>query len=299
MLPSKREYAALWSARVGFTALLERLPQRPSLIVLNYHRIGNAEQTPYDPGTFSATATEFDQQISCLKKRFRLVTLEEAFSFAMGQVSLRHTCVLITFDDGYLDNYTQAFDILRAHGVQGVFFLPTYFIGTSHLPWWDVIAYIVKCSQQRQIRLEYPTKAVFDLDREDLHSVLRRILMFFKQPAVKDSQRFLWGLEEACGASRPGESAERCFLSWQEAQEMQNAGMAFGSHTHSHEILSKLPDEQQYEELVHSRQILENHLKGPSTCWRTRSALRILSRAARFPLCAVPAIVLLSPITAV
>lgn len=260
---SKREYAALWSARTGFTAFLESLPQRPLLMILNYHRIGNPQETPYDPGTFSAAGDELDDQISCLKKRFQFITLEEAVHFATGGWSPRRTCILITFDDGYRDNYTLAFPILRSHGIQGVFFLPTYFVGTNHLPWWDVIAFVVRRSRHRQIHLQYPVTCSFDLDREDLSDVLRRILMLFKRPEMTDPEQFLSALEQACGAGRAGESSERCFLNWEEAREMQEGGMAFGSHTHSHEILSKLSPARQCEELATSRQILEQHLNGP------------------------------------
>ncbi len=259
MVLSKRECAALCSARLGFTALLERMPKQPLLMVLNYHRIGDPEQTPYDPGTFSTTAEEFDRQITCLKRRFSFTTLEEAVSIAAGRTRPRRPCVLITFDDGYLDNYTLAFPVLRSHGVQGVFF-PTYFVGTGHVPWWDAIAYVVKRGSRREFRLKYPEAAAFDVDRDGLESVLQRVLGLFKLPAMQNQERFFSELEDVCGSSRPGESAERCFLSWQEAREMRNAGMAIGSHTHSHEILSKLPDEQQYDEVARSREILENHL---------------------------------------
>jgi peptidoglycan/xylan/chitin deacetylase (PgdA/CDA1 family) len=54
--------------------------------------------------------------------------------------------------------------------------------------------------------------------------------------------------------------AERCFLDWDEARDMQQNGMAFGSHTHSHEILTKLSPEFQLKEVRHSREILEREL---------------------------------------
>jgi len=49
-------------------------------------------------------------------------------------------------------------------------------------------------------------------------------------------------------------------LNWDEAREMERAGMAFGSHTHTHEILSKLSPDQQFRELFQSRAILEKEL---------------------------------------
>src|SRR5947209_10447395 len=99
----KREQIARVCSLSGFTRVLESLPQRRVLIILNYHRVGNAAETPFDSGVFSATAEEFDSQIAYFKRRFHLATLEEALAMLKGDGPLR-TSVLITFDDGYLDN---------------------------------------------------------------------------------------------------------------------------------------------------------------------------------------------------
>jgi peptidoglycan/xylan/chitin deacetylase (PgdA/CDA1 family) len=135
----KRELLArglLWS---GASFLLSRLPARDSLLVLNYHRIGNPDDDLFDPGVFEATADQFNDQISHLKRRVSLVTLEEALAFIDGTIKekTRRCRVLITFDDGYLDNYEIAYPILRSHGAQGVFFLVTSMVGSCQVPWWD------------------------------------------------------------------------------------------------------------------------------------------------------------------
>jgi peptidoglycan/xylan/chitin deacetylase (PgdA/CDA1 family) len=239
--------------------LLETMPKRRGLLILNYHRIGNAEETPFDSGVFSATTEQFNSQITYLKRRFHMATLEEALSMLDGEVP-RGTSVLVTLDDGYLDNYTLAFPILRRHGVQAVFFLPTAFVGTGKLPWWDVIAYIIKHSAKEHIHLEYPEPANFDLIGEGPKQVSVRILRLFTQAVVKDPEHFITELEKVCEVSRPQGRVERCFLDWNEAREMQQHGMAFGSHTHSHEILTKLSPEMQREEARCSREILEHEL---------------------------------------
>jgi peptidoglycan/xylan/chitin deacetylase (PgdA/CDA1 family) len=239
--------------------MLETLPQRRALIILNYHRIGNADETLFDSGVFSATAEQFDSQIAYLKRRFHMATLKEVFAMMSGNASQKPS-VLITFDDGYLDNYTVAFPILRSHGVQATFFLPTAFIGTGKLPWWDTIAYIIKRSVKRRIHLEYPEPESFYLAVDGGKRVSMEILRLFAQPAVTDPERFLAELERECEVSRPEAEAERCFLNWEEARDMQQHGMAFGSHTHSHEILAKLSSERQREEVRCSREILEREL---------------------------------------
>ena len=72
----KRALAARLCAKSGITKLLEILPRSKGLFVLNYHRIGNPADTPYDPGTFGPTAEDFDWQASYLKRHFDCVTLE-------------------------------------------------------------------------------------------------------------------------------------------------------------------------------------------------------------------------------
>ena len=255
----KRELLSRLCSRTGLARVLEAMPQRRDLLILNYHRIGNADETPFDSGVFSATAEQFDSHIAYLKRRFHMATLEEVFAM-MGGDNPRGTSVLITFDDGYLDNYTLAFPILRSRGVQAVFFLPTAFIGTGKLPWWDVIAYIVKQSVKERIHLEYPEPANFDLMADGGKRVSMQILRLYTQPAVKDPERFIADLEKVCEVSRPEGGVERCFLDWDEARDMQQNGMAFGSHTHSHEILTRLSPELQREEVRHSREILEREL---------------------------------------
>ena len=257
MVKGKRELVARASAAAGFTSLLQAIPKRNLLLVLNYHRIGNVCENPYDPGLISATAAEFDDQIGYLKRHFHMVTAEETVAMANGETPLR-AGALVTFDDGYLDNYTLAFPVLRSHGVQGVFFLPTSFIGTARLPFWDVIAYVVRQSKKKVIRMEYPEAAVFDLERNGFESELMKILGVSK--TIGDRDGFIGALAQACDTSIPPEPETRRFLNWQEAREMHRAGMAIGSHTHNHEILSRLSPEQQCYELRQSRQILEEQL---------------------------------------
>ena len=257
----KRELLArglLWS---GASFLLSQLPVRDSLLVLNYHRLGNAEDDLFDPGVFSATAEEFDNQIAYLKRRLSLVTLEEALAYIDGTIKekTRRCRVLMTFDDGYLDNYEIAYPILRSHGAQGVFFLATSMVGSCELPWWDRIAYLVKTARSRRFSLSYPAKLAIDIDKSGLPKSLNAILKSFKQPYNCDPARFVRELAEESKGDDPPRTTRR-FLNWDEAREMRIGGMAIGSHTHSHTVLSQLEPDRQYEELSMSRVILKEQL---------------------------------------
>lgn len=257
----KRELLArglLWS---GAAFLLSRLTERNQLLVLNYHRIGNPALDPFDPAVFSATESQFDDQVSYLKRRASLVTLEEAVAFASGSIrEPRARCrVLLTFDDGYLDNYQSAFPILRSHGVQGVFFLITSLVGSSEVPWWDRVAWLLRKARRRRFTLHYPADLPVDLDRDGLPLSLRDVLRLHKRPGNTDPQRFLDELQDAA-ASPALPAAERRFLNWDEAREMVAGGMAIGSHTHSHIVLSQLSPGDQHHDLARSRSILQQQL---------------------------------------
>jgi peptidoglycan/xylan/chitin deacetylase (PgdA/CDA1 family) len=258
MQMSKRSQIALYSRRLGFTRLLERMRTRRRIVVLTYHRIGDADANCYDPAVFSATAERFERQVAYLKRNFRILTLDELLESAARPDRVREACFYLTFDDGYVDNYSLAFPILRSQEVQGTFFLPTSFIGTDRIPWWDAIAYIFRNSKQRAIHLDYPFEATYDTRGAHWRDELRRLLKQFKSPRTAQPARFLEQLEGACGVPLPERA--NLFMSWEQALEMRRAGMEMQSHAHSHEILSKLSPAAQFEELATSKRILEERL---------------------------------------
>ena len=189
----------------GMSWLMGRLPAADSLLVLAYHRIGNPAEDLFDPGVFSATADEFDEQIGFLKRSMSVVTLDEALGFVDGTSRDRtnRARVLITFDDGYLDNYQTVFPIMCSHGVQGVFFLATSMVGSAHVPWWDHIAFLMKTARRRQFTLTYPAELAVDLDTDGLDQSLHSVLRLFKRPDNSDHPRFLSDLAEQTKGDDP------------------------------------------------------------------------------------------------
>ena len=259
-MSTKRDIVFLLSRITGITRLLESSNSCPLLFVLNYHRVGDASTSPYDPGTFSCSADEFNLQIGWLKERYDIVSLNDAIEIIHSRRLPRRNSVLLTFDDGYRDNYDTAFPIMQKHGVTGTFFLSTLFVGSGVLPWWDQIAWLVKASRKRRIAIGYPYGKDIDISEDVRAQSLRELLKDFKNPKTEDSERFIAELAEACGVTRVDHVLDPCFLTWEEAREMKQAGMCFGSHTHSHSILGRLPYHQQVSELTTSKLLMEKEL---------------------------------------
>jgi len=261
MFGGKREFLAAGLYLTRVESLLSQMPARDSLLVLNYHRIGNPENDLFDPGVFSATGDQLNEQIAYLKRNVSLVTLEEALAFVGGTLKDKtpQCRVLLTFDDGYLDNYLVAFPILRSHGAPGVFFLATGMVGSCCVPWWDHIAFVMKTARRRRFSLHYPGVLSVDLVKDGMRRTLRDVLRLCKKPGNVDSKRFIQELKEAARGDDLPECPRR-FLNWEEAREMIAGGMAIGSHTHSHAVLTQLESAQQKHDLSRSRLLLKENL---------------------------------------
>jgi peptidoglycan/xylan/chitin deacetylase (PgdA/CDA1 family) len=259
---SKRHKLAALCQRGGLTRLLEWLPRQHCLVVLNYHRIGWAERGDGDPGVFSATPDDFESQVVYLKERFPIASLEDALAFVEGRSAFKGTAILLTIDDGYLDTYQYAFPVLKRHGVQATVFLCTSLVGSSRLPWWDHIAYLLRHARRRQFALRYPVPLAFNLDLSPWTAALGRLLALYKSDAALDKQRFLAAIADATGAEEPPPGG-RLFLDWGEAAEMVASGMAVGSHTCAHEVLAHLSPARQLEELATAKRTLEARLRAP------------------------------------
>ena len=127
---------------------LRRMARRKQAIVLAYHRVVEKWDRTLDysqPGMV-VTADTFVRQLHFLKKHFEIVPLSSPinskFEIRNSKCPDRPLCV-ITFDDGWRDNYEIAFPILRQHGLPATIFLTTDFIGTNRAFWHTQLMYLL------------------------------------------------------------------------------------------------------------------------------------------------------------
>ena len=256
---SKRQLLADMLRRTGLLRALELSPSRPGILIFNHHRIGNAANSSFDRAVFSSTTDQFDAQVRYLKKRMPIVSGDELEALVSGRTRLRHTVAAITFDDGYLDNYTKAFPVLKSHDATAIFFLITTYVGTSTVPWWDEIANLIRSTSAPSLKLTFPFPETIQLG-EDRETSIRTVLRRFKLPENHDYDGFLSELRDQTRTTAA--PALRRFLSWDDAREMKASGMEIGSHTRTHRLLSQLTAEEQFQELSESKAEMEHELGG-------------------------------------
>ncbi len=222
----------------------------------NFHRIGDWKKTRFDPCVFSCSSEQLDNLVVFFKQNFDIISIAEAVALVnKSPLKIYGKYLVITFDDGYKDNYTQAFPILKHHNVPACFFIATSLIGNKKLPWWDRIAYNYKKNKFKSIKLSSWNSTVkySGDDREFVRSILSAAKVS-RVPIEEQLQEIeeLFPLE--------GELPTQEFLSWGNLEEMILHGMDVGAHSHNHEILANLSQEEIIYELTHSKMLIEKNL---------------------------------------
>lgn len=114
-----RILALLLSLLVLMAAPLVRAADSPRLQILNYHEIANKSEAQI-PG-YAVTPTNFVRQLDWLKNNgYRFVSVDDVLADRAGKKPLPDKAVLITFDDGYKNFYTQAYPILKMFNAPAV-----------------------------------------------------------------------------------------------------------------------------------------------------------------------------------
>ena len=114
------------------------------LYIAMYHYTRDLKHSRY-PEIKGLDKELFKNQIEFMKNSFNLVTMEQVLENIQGEGmhGLPENALLLTFDDGYADNYTVAYPILEEYGLQGSFFIPGKTFATHQLLDVNKIHYIL------------------------------------------------------------------------------------------------------------------------------------------------------------
>src|SRR5215510_3787918 len=231
--------------------LLHRAVLRNQLTILYYHAIIS---TPLAVHNWCfVDKSSFISQIQYLKNHFEVLPLSDAVRrLKNGRIS-RPTAV-VTFDDGFQNNYDLAFPILREMGVPATIFLVTGLVNTDDTVWFCRLNQAL--TKTKKLAFEWHGDR-FDLShplsKAEAATIIQEKLKEYPHPDL---------LAEVCWITRelgdeptapiPVGSPFR-ILSGKAIREMAASGLIeFGAHTHNHAILSKLSLDEQRNEIYRS-----------------------------------------------
>ena len=232
--------------------------------ILAYHRVLESIEPDgfsFDLDLISASAEAFKAQMLHVRRYFQPMRFDELADLLDHGKRPPRGALLVSFDDGYDDNYRVAFPILQELGMSAMFFVSTGHIDTGMPYPYDWLVYML-CSTGNQ-RLRIP-ELVLDIDLPPERAARRQLarwLLHHIKTYDADTQRcVIANLEQQWNLPRAQGHPQCRPMSWNDLRAMRAAGMEIGSHGVDHHMLSKLPPWRMYQEVENSKRQIECEL---------------------------------------
>lgn len=244
-------------------ASLRRKLTKSQVAILMYHRVSPKQDNwSFEP----INPQSFERQMQYFCRSCEILSLDKLAQYIQQGKSLPEKAVVITFDDGYKDNYLYAYPILKKYHVPATIFLATGHIGTSKLFWWDKVSYAIQHTRVEELGLnELGSHSLrSELDKSRVNSIVTERL---KKSSDGEKNLLIEKLLQISGVDISADLGKELILSWDEVKEMSNGGIAFGAHSVSHPVLVNMPLEQAKWEIIQSKKDVEEKLAQPVTAF--------------------------------
>lgn len=259
-----------------FLRLNKRFIKHKKIIILQYHRITDAsdELLALGMGSSYVSPEQFEAQIRYLKNQFSVVSLD----WLVNQISenkyknIPDDSVIVTFDDGYKDNYDNAFPILKKYNVPATIFLVSENIGSDKLMWLHLLYYIAYKIDANNLEKYFSELSGFDftnlnenqnISHNQRKAILIKRMKFLLNYRIPYKERIVLirNLVDKLHLNGEEKVAKNLYLSKEQINEMKRYKVDFGAHTKTHPLLSAIPVKDAEEEIVGSKITIE-HLIG-------------------------------------
>ncbi|MFK8060279.1 MAG: polysaccharide deacetylase family protein [Polaribacter sp.] len=146
--------------------------KKDSLRIVYYHMVSNKENKTFYFENKSINPEEFRNHIKFLKSKYEIISLQEAHNLIKLKKEMINKLVL-TFDDGFKENYTIIAPILKEENITATFYLMSDFIDNKKLMWRNVIL------------------AALNKTKENKQGLINKITKEFKLISIKKNETFL------------------------------------------------------------------------------------------------------------
>lgn len=233
--------------------------------ILMYHRIVSEKelQRYIQPGMYVRNHV-FEAQMKFVKENFEIISFNELLKLSKEKKwdKEKRYCA-ITFDDGWLDNYTYAYPVLKKNDIPATIFLPTAFIETHEWFWPEKMSFVLWQFYKRKMSQEQiaSMNSIGDKHPWLIHnyggSVQDKIDSAIETCKVLRDEEIQNVIVDMIAASRLTFSQERLLMNWAEIREMSESGISFGSHSCNHKILTRLSVTELKKEIEDSMAVLQ------------------------------------------
>lgn len=259
----------------GLLHLYKAWKLRNRAVVLMYHRVlsEDTKSNTFSHDGIIVNVDTFETHIQYLNKIFNVVTLQEFTEKFIKGASYDKPVCLITFDDGWKDNYIYAYPILKKYDTPATVFLPANYIDTDNTFWQEGlnrmlidIYYMGKKGEKYYDRFfkllnRYDLQYIMNLSEDRLRSSIAEAVNRKKKMSYDEVERMMEDISNNTESLTNGRENCDTFLRWEEIIQMKKDGISFGSHGLNHKILTNISFDEARNEIAESKSILEKMLR--------------------------------------
>ena len=247
-----------------------------NLEIVMYHYVRSLKNSRY-PNIKGLETTLFKKQIQYLKNHYTFVNTEQVIDAMQTGRSLPDHAMLLTFDDGYLDHYTNVLPVLMEHNIQGFFSMPGKILREEKMLDVNKIHYIlanqnILIIKKRLSQLlddyrgsEFDIPTMEELTNrlakpnrfDDENTVLvKRILQSEVNERLRN--RLVSKLFSEFVSDNEKAFVNELYLSRDQIQFMKKCGMHFGIHGYEHYWFDKLTPAVYEKDILNSLEVFED-----------------------------------------
>jgi peptidoglycan/xylan/chitin deacetylase (PgdA/CDA1 family) len=226
--------------------------REPKFLILTYHRI--LPEAEFNPLNTIVPLKIFEKQIDLLAGRFPVISLSDAVSQKRSGRAKNNVQIVLTFDDGYIDNYETVFPLLSKKGLPAAFFVPTGYIGGKASLWdMEIIERLIASPEISQIKT---SKHVFSKGAGETQPLFA--FRVFEEMKSREISAIHEALDFLRRGPRGNDPKYGGCMDWSHIEEMSGAGMEIGAHGITHRSLAGIPLCEAAEEIKRSKSEIES-----------------------------------------
>jgi peptidoglycan/xylan/chitin deacetylase (PgdA/CDA1 family) len=266
-----------YTGLLAFFIFINRMfRSRADVIILMYHRVLNDpnDDKEYTQAGMAVSRQFFDDQMAYLAGNYNFLSLESAVEILQNKRPLPRSSVIITFDDGWRDNYLHAYPILKKYNVPATIFLATDYIDTGKIFWflqvgliltdsilpWDKLVDIFE-KVRRENKNSPSAKRLSRRDIDSIKGDYDKLIEKLKELDNRVVEKIIDLMIKESGLYLDKGISKRWMLNWDEITEMSKDNIDFGSHSQSHRNLTSLRTDEVRSELAESKRIIEHRIR--------------------------------------
>ena len=251
----------------------------PKLNIIMYHYVRNLKTSRYSE-IKGLDMELFRQQIEFLKKHFQFVTMEDVIASKDGK-DLPENGVLLTFDDGYIDHYTNVFPILKENNIQGVFSMPGKILREKKVLDVNKIHFVLASAPIEQIKdklftyMDQYRGSEFAIpSNQELYEKLAVANRFDNKDVIFVKRALQVELPETLRniitdklfhefvTSSESAFVDELYMNMDQIKLMKNQGMYFGIHGYDHYWMNRLTDEALVKDIEQALDVFDGIIDG-------------------------------------